>query len=209
LSNKNENTTVLKSKKNLDLNKLLGHSQCKTLSQSPKYLITYYLWYFADAAAYLLKKEVEKIDSKSILFEIINNFRLYDRVCALKSPMTGRRVGDRTPSQSDRATSSPDGCRRYLWAKRRFPQLCAQQLAGGPNPHLPTAAGYTTGKKRGRERSCLWSVAVHGAASPLKRHPLHHHWKESVSTAYRSVGTTATLSALKIRQFCLFFSDYS
>jgi len=38
-----------------------GHSQCKTLSQSPKHLITYYLWYFIDVAAYLLKKEVEKI----------------------------------------------------------------------------------------------------------------------------------------------------
>ena len=41
----------------------LGHSQCKTrktLSQSPRQLITYYLWYFADVAAYLLKKEVEK-----------------------------------------------------------------------------------------------------------------------------------------------------
>ena len=38
-------------------------------------------------AAYLLKKEVEKIrpqvylDSKSTLFKVINNFRLYDRVC--------------------------------------------------------------------------------------------------------------------------------
>ena len=40
---------------------LSGHSQCKTLSQSPRHLITYYLWYFADVAAYLLKKEVEKI----------------------------------------------------------------------------------------------------------------------------------------------------
>ena len=39
----------------------LGHSQCKTLSQSPRQLITYYLWYFADMAPYLLKKEVEKI----------------------------------------------------------------------------------------------------------------------------------------------------
>ena len=39
----------------------LGHSQCKTLSQSPRQLITYYLWYFADVATYLLKKEVEKI----------------------------------------------------------------------------------------------------------------------------------------------------
>jgi len=39
----------------------LGHSQCKTLSQSPRHLITYYLWYFADVAAYLLKKEVKKI----------------------------------------------------------------------------------------------------------------------------------------------------
>jgi len=35
-------------------------SQCKTLSQSLRQLITYYLWYFADVAAYLLKKEVEK-----------------------------------------------------------------------------------------------------------------------------------------------------
>jgi len=43
------------------LEMLLGHSQCKTLSQSPKQLITYYLWYFADVAAYLLKKDVEKI----------------------------------------------------------------------------------------------------------------------------------------------------
>ena len=40
---------------------LSGHSQCKTLSQSPRHLITYYLWYFADVATYLLKKEVEKI----------------------------------------------------------------------------------------------------------------------------------------------------
>jgi len=38
----------------------LRHSQCKTLSQSPKQLITYYLWYFADVAVYLWKKEVEK-----------------------------------------------------------------------------------------------------------------------------------------------------
>ena len=67
------------------------HSQCKTLSQSPRHLITYYLWYFADVAAYLLKKEVEKIrlksylDSKSTLFEVINNFRLYDRVCIVSA----------------------------------------------------------------------------------------------------------------------------
>jgi len=39
----------------------LGHSQCKTLSQSSKQLITYYLLYFADVAAYFLKKEIEKI----------------------------------------------------------------------------------------------------------------------------------------------------
>jgi len=39
-----------------------GHSQCKTLSWSPRQLITYYLWYFADVAPYLLKKEVEKIN---------------------------------------------------------------------------------------------------------------------------------------------------
>jgi len=39
----------------------LRHSRCKTLSQSPRHLITYYLWYFADVAAYLLKKEIEKI----------------------------------------------------------------------------------------------------------------------------------------------------
>ena len=38
-----------------------GHSQCKTLSQSPRQLNTSYLWYFADVTAYLLKKEVEKI----------------------------------------------------------------------------------------------------------------------------------------------------
>ena len=38
----------------------LGHSQCKTLSQSLRQLTTYYLWYFADVAAYLLKKEVKK-----------------------------------------------------------------------------------------------------------------------------------------------------
>jgi len=38
-----------------------GHSQCKTLSQSPKPLTTYYLWFFVDVAAYLLKKKVEKI----------------------------------------------------------------------------------------------------------------------------------------------------
>jgi len=30
-------------------------------SQNPRQLTTYYLWYFADVAAYLLKKEVEKI----------------------------------------------------------------------------------------------------------------------------------------------------
>jgi len=30
------------------------------LSQSPRQLTTYYLWYFADVAAYLLKKEIEK-----------------------------------------------------------------------------------------------------------------------------------------------------
>jgi hypothetical protein len=42
-------------------------------------------------AAYLLKKEVEKIrlksylDSKSTLFEVINNFRLYDRVCIVSA----------------------------------------------------------------------------------------------------------------------------
>jgi len=36
-------------------------SQCKTLSQSPKHLIIYYLWYFTDVVAYLLKKEIEKI----------------------------------------------------------------------------------------------------------------------------------------------------
>jgi len=48
---------------NLDsmVKSVLGHSQCKTLSQSPRHLTTYYLWYFADVAAYLLKKEVEKI----------------------------------------------------------------------------------------------------------------------------------------------------
>jgi len=39
----------------------LGHFQCKTLLQSPRQLITCYLWYFADVAVYLLKKEVEKI----------------------------------------------------------------------------------------------------------------------------------------------------
>jgi len=32
----------------------------KTLSQSLRQLITYYLWYFTDVAAYLLKKDVEK-----------------------------------------------------------------------------------------------------------------------------------------------------
>jgi len=47
----------------------LGHSQCKTLSQSPRHLITYYLWYFADVAAYLLKKKVEKIRLQ-ILFRL-------------------------------------------------------------------------------------------------------------------------------------------
>ena len=39
-------------------------------------------------AAYLLKKEVEKksyLDSKSTLFEVINNFRLYDRVCIVSA----------------------------------------------------------------------------------------------------------------------------
>jgi len=41
----------------------------KTLSQSPRHLITYYLWYFADVAAYLLKKEVEKI-SLQVLFRL-------------------------------------------------------------------------------------------------------------------------------------------
>jgi len=45
-----------KSKKNA-----LGHSQCKTLSWNLRQLITYYLYYFADVAPYLLKKEVEKI----------------------------------------------------------------------------------------------------------------------------------------------------
>jgi len=40
---------------------LSGHSQCKTLSQSSRQLITHYLWYFADVAAYLLKKDIEKI----------------------------------------------------------------------------------------------------------------------------------------------------
>jgi len=40
---------------------VLGHSQCKTLSQSLRQLIKYYLWYFAEVATYLLKKEVEKI----------------------------------------------------------------------------------------------------------------------------------------------------
>jgi len=45
----------------VDLISNLGHSQCKTLLQSPRQLITYYLWYFADVASYLLKKEVEKI----------------------------------------------------------------------------------------------------------------------------------------------------
>jgi len=39
---------------------ILGHSQCKTLSQSLRQLTTYYLWYFADVVAYLLKKEVKK-----------------------------------------------------------------------------------------------------------------------------------------------------
>jgi len=60
--------------------------------------INYILFiYFADVAPYLLKKEVEKIrlqvlsylDSKSTLFEVINNFRLHDRVCivsALRHP---------------------------------------------------------------------------------------------------------------------------
>jgi len=33
----------------------------QTLFQSQRQLITYYLWYFADVAAYLLKKEIEKI----------------------------------------------------------------------------------------------------------------------------------------------------
>jgi len=42
-------------------------------------------------AAYLLKKEVKKqdsksyLDSKSTLFEVINNFRLYDRVCIVSA----------------------------------------------------------------------------------------------------------------------------
>ena len=45
--------------------------------------------------SYLLKKEVEKkdsksyLDSKSTLFEVIDNFRLYDKVCivsALRPP---------------------------------------------------------------------------------------------------------------------------
>jgi len=39
----------------------LRHSQCKTLLQGPRHLIIYYLWYFTDVTAYLLKKEVEKI----------------------------------------------------------------------------------------------------------------------------------------------------
>ena len=47
----------------------LGHSQCKTLSQSLRQLIIHYLWYFADVAAYLLKKEVEKIRLQ-ILFRL-------------------------------------------------------------------------------------------------------------------------------------------
>jgi len=50
---------------------LLGHSQCKTLSQSPRQLITYYLWYFADVALYLLKKEVEKIRLQ-VLFRLVS-----------------------------------------------------------------------------------------------------------------------------------------
>ena len=33
----------------------------RALTMRPRQLITYYLWYFADVAAYLLKKEVEKI----------------------------------------------------------------------------------------------------------------------------------------------------
>ena len=45
----------------------LGHSQCKTLSQSLRQLITYYLWYFGDVAAYLLKKEVEKNKTPSLI----------------------------------------------------------------------------------------------------------------------------------------------
>jgi hypothetical protein len=44
----------------------LGHSQYKTLSQSPRQLITHYLWLFADVAAYLLKKDVEKINSLAL-----------------------------------------------------------------------------------------------------------------------------------------------
>jgi len=46
---------------NRPLRLALGHSQCKTLSQSLRHLITYYLWYFADVTTYLLKKKVEKI----------------------------------------------------------------------------------------------------------------------------------------------------
>ena len=48
---------------------------------------------FTDVAAYLLKKEIEKknsksyLDSKFTLFEVINNFRLYDRVCIVSALM--------------------------------------------------------------------------------------------------------------------------
>jgi len=45
----------------------LGHSQCKTLSQSLRQLIMYYLWYFADVAAYLLKEKDRKNKTTSLI----------------------------------------------------------------------------------------------------------------------------------------------
>jgi len=87
LSNTNESATVSISQKILELNKAYGPwmmdppdaiysfcpwdkaLKCKTLSHSLRQLTTYYLCYFADVAAYLLKKEVEKIRLK-VLFRL-------------------------------------------------------------------------------------------------------------------------------------------
>jgi len=44
-----------------ELNRAAAKGTHKILSQSPRQLITYYLWYFADVTAYLLNKDIEKI----------------------------------------------------------------------------------------------------------------------------------------------------
>ena len=80
--------------------------------------------------------------------------------------------------------------------KRRFQQFCAQQLAGGPRsggsgrrkaPHALWATAYRHShgrRNRGRERSCLSSVAFHGGRLSVETSSATSSL-ESSSTAYR------------------------